>query len=489
MMVRCPIILLFFFCIGCENTKVKVEVELPKLSPTTSTKASEFNLFDKSLESRPVRAKSVGKDLVYDVPKKCKLTYQVSANLRMNFRFNDTTKLTAGMQNSGLDLFGQFVLGNRSPSGLRIQFDHIELRHTQGIRRNPAIKQDGSQLAPIHLVKSGLGLQEVDGVTSTWSAYGTWPGATVFFPTLPSSAVIGSKTSWTLKIHSRQSGVKTEIDRGQFKLPATMTIPPVVGKDYTASVVLKKWFDIGGQKAAWLTANWTDESTKTSPLPNGEIETKSSQTNRGDYLVLENGRILVGRLRGENDVSMKSTFGERARSNRQKHTIDAEMRLVKGCDSENVIAKKFDRKIEPSEQILTAWRNLINRVAQGKYNEAVSFFSSELRDKYGTRIGDVLRAHTDRYSTLVLGTPEISSRVKKWRGGFRIHLTGSARNYESNTDGNMTINTMIEATIKNGKPVITRVGSDTVGKTAMWRLLEISKTRLFSKAEEESGAQ
>ena len=117
----------------------------------------------------------------YGVSENCNLNYAFEA--KMLIHMTDGPEKLPPMEKSGIQMEGGFTLSNRDPEGLVIQNREILMSHVRGETVNPGVTQPAGSLAPIYLKKTqdGYGLQEVEGPTSLWAAFGSFPGFTVFF--------------------------------------------------------------------------------------------------------------------------------------------------------------------------------------------------------------------------------------------------------------------------------------------------------------------
>lgn len=431
------------------------------------------------------------KPLAWNIPEQCKLGYQVDATFSIGppSGLDDEKKIDPDrvvMRTRGLNVEADFELERGGPADWQLSHGDIVIAHTsQDVRRAPSVQPAGST-AKVWLEHEDGFIEEVQGPTATWSAFGTYPGPVVFFPLIPKS--VGEELDWKVKFHARGSGLKVEIERGSTTLPENTAAPEPREQIFPARVAIDRWITLGGERVAILYARFTigeglsrdksgdtkeDEEVKAGSGPKQRVDGEL----RGDYLITEDGQLLAARFTSTQSSTLSMGGGHALE---QLIEGDYAARMVRGCDKNALTAAPFDRTRSPEELALTVWTKVRNSIVSDKIDEPLEpLFAPEVWAAHGDKIEKSLDAMVSRFGVYALGSPELAYEIDADEGTVRAVMTGNAQYYKSLTDqSRMTLHVVVNFRVEDGTPRITQVGIDTLKKERDWELFEISKDRL-----------
>lgn len=397
----------------------------------------------------------------------CPGTYQFDARVEMRLLGTtpEESEKMAGMTD-GLAVDGVATIRAREGGGAVVRYGDIELGMMGGGVKRPGNVQPAGTLAETRLAVQGAQWVEDDGPTSLWSAFGSFPGLVLFFPALPGSA---TSTAWTLTVHRQGDAASVEGARGSTSLPEGYAPPAPEPHDFAATVELDGWLDVAGVPVAVLSAKWTDVTT--SDLEDVKVE--AGVAFEGRYAVLASGRLLHAHVEGTTDVAMSGFMKDEPM--KQQHRLVATARLTESCDGP-VLAAPIPA-FDPEAALLARHVELRNAIVAGDAKAIVAPLAPEIVRAHGRdAIVDLLRDHVRRLGPFALGTPEIDSQTQRDGDRVTARMTGSA---EGDDGVHGTVHTVVEAEVRDGAVVITRIatGLHAGDETSV---LEISAKRLHS---------
>ena len=259
--------------------------------------------------------------LRYDIPDGCKLQYEVDGGFHMN------PMTEQGVQGEGprMVVSQQFEMYRGGPADFEITWGDSTIADAAGSAERAPTAPAGS-LAKTWLEVSGDRVDEVQGPTAAWSAYGTFPGPVVFFPALPG----GSEVAWAPAVHAHGSGLAVEAVRGSATLPEGQPAPPTRRVPHEGTARLVEWVSIQGTPAAVITANWTaNEATAAEDPTHGEVTSNQNAEHRGEYLVTADGRLLAGWVDGRAHLQIAASG--QAPALKLEVNVQGTIRLVQSC--------------------------------------------------------------------------------------------------------------------------------------------------------------
>lgn len=392
----------------------------------------------------------------------CPSTYHVDARVQMHLvePSNDATKL-AGMTD-GVAVDGVATVEDRAGKGAVVRYGEVATGLMGGGVKRPASVQPAGTLAETRLQLAGAQWVEIDGPTSLWGAFGSFPGVAVFFPALPGAA---TSTPWTLTVHESSDAAAVEAARGSMSLPEGFAPPAPDPHDYAATVELEGWLDVAGEPVAVLSAKWAD-------VVESELEGMKLHADvafEGRYAVLASGRLLYAHVEGTTDAEM-SGLGL-TEPMKQRHELVATARSTASCAGPVLVPPAA--AFEPEAALLRRHVELRTAIVGGDSDAIIAPLAPEILRAHGRdALVDLLRDHVRRLGPFALGTPELASDTQ--RNGDRVtaRMTGSA-----GTHG--TVHTIVEGEVRDGVVVITRIATGLHRKDET-SVLEISATRLHS---------
>ncbi len=410
----------------------------------------------------------------------CPLRYQFQADATMSLA--DAIDRPASFRNQGIRVAGDFTMLRGDGDLALIRNGEIELSQVLDGIKNPGGKEKAESMAEIRLRRDGPQWIEVDGPTTLWSAYGSFPGFVEFWPALPSTTAPGSTAPWALTMHDRSSGMKVESTRGSVEVPEGYEFPTPKPETFDAQVEIQGWLEIEGQPAVVLVSQWSHDGSSTMGPEAGAapskpafptIDLEVSIQARSRYVVLANGRLLWADVHRINNVEMRPPKRE---SIKQRHELRATARLVEACDGPVIAGPPSPPSAE--ESALETFALLRNAAAEDDPDQIAEHLAPELLRAHGKEpLLRTLREHVARLGVGALGAPEIAMDVRRDGDRIRIHLLGNARM----PDGSgMTVHTVAWTQTHDGKTTIVTLGTDTTEKDEGWSLLELSATAMKS---------
>lgn len=472
------------------TTPIKTTPEKP---PTRKSLAEALAPFDGALDlSGAKEIEPPEKPLAWSIPEGCKLGYQANAffSLRSVSATNKGKKeeLSASARRPhGMTVEADYDLERGGPANWQLSHGDIVISHTnKKVRRAPAVQPAGST-AKVWLSHEDGVIEEVQGPTATWSAFGTYPGTVLFFPAIPE--VMGEERDWRVKFHVKGSGLKVESERGSTKLPPNSSAPEPRARIFTAQVTIDRWIELRGQRVALLelkskfgegikrNEDGTLKGRDVSLFIGGGQYLDGEQY--GHYLITEEGQLLAARFTTTQLSTMFVGFGK-GHVLVQATEGDYETRMIRGCKEDALVAKSFDRARSPEERALMIWAKVRDSTISDKIDEPLEpLFAPEVWAAHGDRIKSSLDAMVARFGIYSLGAPELAYELDAKDGTVRAVMTGNARYYRSLTNtSRQTLHVVVNFRIDDGEPRITSVGIDTRKKDGDWEVFEISNDRL-----------
>lgn len=423
-------------------------------------------------ERKPFQADPVDAQLAYAVPDGCKLGYEVDAEFTMGQ--GSDGKSPDGAER-GMQIEQRFHLSAGGSAGLQIDWGEITLGHvTDGVARPGSTVKPGA-LAPTLLKFESDRLVEVDGPTAAWSAFGTFPGPSLFFGALPRTEVL-----WAPDIHAQGSGSAVEARRGTVDLkgnppPAPMKLP------MTGTATFVKWVEIEGVRAAHFSATWSAETSSTANPDMGQkVDSDSKVEATSHYLVSESGRLLLAHVESRAEAKMSADFMTEPLE--QRIRLTGELRLTKNCADDDLTFPTPPTPPSPAERALAFLADHRNRLARGEWKAAAQDYAPTVTQTRGAEeVAATLQAHFTRFGFESFGAPEIATETRVKDGGdVMVTLTGFAKNYDERSE-RMSIHTQVRVTFVEGAPrILFARAATTKGGWNMSRYFSISDERVHS---------
>jgi hypothetical protein len=427
------------------------------------------------LEVREIAAP--GEPIRWKIQEGCDLRY----DFRAEFLMEPDSKQFGPPLEFGLLLVGgaKGVGENHDGSRLALRSTAIEIGHVVEGIRSPALKQAEGGIAPILLRTDGRSMTEEDGPTSLWSAFGTWPGWVLFFPTLPDGAEAGSEGRWEISVYPRGAGAAVEARRGTLELPPGTQLPTATPIKQDAKVRLVRWVEIGGQPAAIIGVRWVEDREGKIAPPDFPVElaARTRGVYEGHYVVLVGGRLLHAAIHGEAAVSTVSASQEGEPNHMdQRQSQWSEARLVSACEGPTL--NTFE---EPAfsigERGIATYRNLQSALREGDQNAAEALIHPRLKRAH--RAGAVyrlLRDHVERHSPDILGSAEMTREVELEGATARFLVNG---HMQVDPDARFNVDTTVTVEAAGDEVLITGLRSN-VRDSEVFEVLVVTPERLFS---------
>lgn len=394
------------------------------------------------LQGHRVRDAEPGATLRYASPRGCRLAYEWIARMLV---YPDARMAHEGVPVQGIESTG-IAEGSGDDTGTwTLAVRWRELSNLAGEIRAPASRDEGIA-APVLLRTDGHAWREQEGPTSTWCAYGTFPGLVRFFPSLPTNTRVGASALWNYTTYPRNAGLAAEVRRGGARLPPGVVPPTPEGTDNEARARIARWITVDGQPVAVIetTERKTDSAQQSVPGV-GTVTSQGERRSTGEHLVLAaSGRILFARY---DDAIELHTRGVGI-SQDQRQSVHAELRLVGACDGPTLASAIAPRG--PEERALDAVIALRNAVASEDRPQILAALSPALRQRHGDEaLLALLRRHAARHSPRSFGMPEVMhpggvSRTPS--GAWRIEMFGSA-DHAGSEDRRLTVDTVMEVEV------------------------------------------
>jgi hypothetical protein len=292
----------------------------------------------------------------------------------------------------------------------------ISIAHVQAGIQRPGSVQPAGTLAEIRLETDGGAWTEVDGPTSLWSDYGSWTGLTLFHPRLPEGPTAGARAAWPLIVHERGAGVQVEVERGTFSVPEGFEFGEPRSQTIPAHVELQRFVDIEGTRAAVLRSRY--EIDGSSPLTGGlalVASVDADKSGEAQIVVLDSGVLLHAELRERVDLKMRVGLDK---SMHQRHTLNAEARLIRGCAGDPVLPSFPDQRT-PSERALELAVALRQHAVAGELAPLTALLEPELLAAHPSS-ARCLIATVQQFGGRALGIPELPIGDDVWTDGERV---------------------------------------------------------------------
>lgn len=426
------------------------------------------------LQGHTVRDGAPAPRLAWTSPRGCTLTYEWIARMQT---LPDPSMARGGIPVQGIEATG-VAEGRGDDTGTwSLGVRWRALSNLAGEIRSPGGRDEGIAAAML-LRTDGRAWREQDGPTSTWSAYGTFPGLVRFFPTLPAATREGTTATWRYRVHARNAGVAVDMRRGGLRLPPGMNPPPPEGTDNEAHARLARWITVDGQPVAVIetTERKVEASEQTVPGV-GTVSSQGERRSAGEHLVLaSSGRLLFARY--DDTLDLRTRMGGQTLAQRQ--TVHAELRLVGACDGPSLSSAIPLRA--PEERALDAVVALRNAIASEDRPRILAALSPALRARHGDpALLSLLLRHAARHGPLAFGSPEVMqpggvSRTPS--GAWRIAMTGRAEHVGAE-DRRLTVDTVMEVEVGAEGATVRRIQSSSVQGGAQ-DLLDVSSESLVS---------
>ncbi len=419
------------------------------------------------------RLASVPTDPVTWKAPSCPLRYRFGADFKLAALEGEPPVAVGG---EGARIAGDVTMVAGPDDLAVIRNGDLEISQVNGGLKRPGSPQPAGSLAEVRLRRDGAQWSEVDGPTTLWSAYGSFPGLVEFWPALPPAAAPGSSSPWALTVHSRGDGVRVETTRGTFEVPEGTALPEPSPHTYDAEVELQGWLSVGGQSTAVLVATWTYDSKLDPPDPTsaaGDMDVDYTMDATSRAVVLDNGRLLWASV----DRTVHASYKMRARAEpmRQRHDIHATIQLVDACDGPVLDTPVAEPSVE--EATLAAIAELRLAAFEGDAERVIDQLAPEVVAAHGAKATvAALRKHVAKHGAAALGLVEIADDIQHVGDRMTVRLEG----YSQDLDDDASVSTVFVVELRGGRPVILSIGTDTVERDEGWRMLEVSADRLVS---------